>query len=121
MNPAALAGFERRAIDPLHTGDALANYVPNQRIDLDYVPGVTQLAYLHELLTRAFGLDWVANGHIVVRFPAPLYNGDSVRVAGRLVSERDAENLHMVECEVWIERNDGLRTCSGTATCRITE
>ena len=121
MNAAALAGFERRAIDPLHTGEALANYVPNQRIDLDYVPGVTQVAYLHEMLTRAFGLDWLANGHLVVRFPAPLYNGESVRVSGHIVSEQTSGALHIVECEVTVERNDGLRTCAGTATCRVTD
>lgn len=105
--------FRRRAIDPFHTGEALGDYVTPTKIDLDYVPGLTQMGYLHELLTNEFGLRWLNGGVISARLVAPLYNGEEVAVDGRVIAETDDG----IELEVWVEKDDGTRVTIATARC----
>lgn len=106
--------FRRKAIDPLHSGEALKDYVTPTKIDLDYVPGLTQMGYLYELLTNEFGMRWLNGGTISAKLMAPLYNGEQVLVDGRVVSESDGGEA---ELEVWIEKEDGTRVTVATARC----
>jgi hypothetical protein len=110
----ALDPIDRLAVDPFHTGEALKDYVATAAIELDYVPGITQVGYLHELLTNALGEQWLHGGRLSVRFIAPLYNGEQVRVDGRVVSQEPGGGL---EYEVWIEKQDGTRVTIATARC----
>lgn len=106
--------FSRKAIDPLHSGEALKDYVTPTKIDLDYVPGLTQMGYFYELLTNEFGMRWMNGGTLTTKLLAPLYNGEQVLVDGRVVAEGEAGE---VELEVWIEKSDGTRVTVATARC----
>lgn len=106
--------FRRKAIDPLHSGEALKDYVTPTKIDLDYVPGLTQMGYFYELLTNEFGQRWLNGGTLSARLLAPLYNGEEVSVDGQVVAEGVTGE---VELEVWIEKTDGTRVTVATARC----
>ena len=45
--------------------------------------GMLTLAFISQMLTLAFGRDWLEGGRLKVRFKAPAYLGDSVRTSGR--------------------------------------
>lgn len=49
------------------------------------------------------------------RFSANVFAGDAVDVGGTVTAVRDVDGEHLVECEVWAER-DGVRAVGGTAT-----
>ena len=53
------------------------------------VPGVTVYGYLCPAIVDALGARWAAQGRAEVRFQAPVYDGESVRVT----SERDRKSV----------------------------
>jgi len=53
------------------------------------------------------------------RFAANVFAGDDVVVGGTVTAVRAAEGeqgQHLVDCEVWADRGDGVRAISGRAT-----
>lgn len=57
--------------------------------------GMLVLAYLSEMLTAAFGEQWVAGGRMKARFRAPARPGDTVTAAGRVIRVENG----VIRCE----------------------
>ena len=48
-------------------------------------------------------------------FPKPVFDGDSVRAGGRVLSLSREGDETIAECEVWLDREDGVRSLAGRA------
>jgi acyl dehydratase len=73
------------------------------------VPGADVWAYAAHPLVETWGLDWLANGAMELRFHAPFYDGDRVRVSVTAGDDQNTVRLAAV--------NDAGTLCAaGTAT-----
>lgn len=53
---------------------------------------------------------------LVVRFTAPVLDGDTVTAGGAVTAVRSDGAELLADCEVWLVRADGVRAVEGTAT-----
>ncbi|HWC37710.1 MAG TPA: hypothetical protein VG476_04225 [Acidimicrobiales bacterium] len=74
------------------------------------VPGVTVYAYLTRPVVQAWGVAWLERGTMDVRFLAPFYDGDEVRIEAQPAAGADAVELRAT--------NDEGRMCA-TAVARL--
>jgi acyl dehydratase len=72
--------------------------------------GPTNLAYVTEMLARAFG-GYDRIRRVTARFTANVFEDDAV-TAGGMITRRDGDE---VVCEVWLDRADGERAITGEA------
>ena len=101
----ALAGGDG---NPLHTDPAFA---ANTQFGGTIAHGMLVLAYVSEMLTTAFGEDWLASGRLKVRFRAPARPGDTLTSSGEVTSV-DGGNIR---CEVECRNESGEVLVSGEA------
>ncbi len=88
----ALAGGDG---NPLHTDPAFA---AETQFGGTIAHGMLVLAYVSEMLTAAFGEDWLARGRLKVRFRAPARPGDTLTSTGTVTSVDAGKTLCQVEC-----------------------
>ena len=94
--------------NPLHTDPRFA---ASTRFGSTVAHGMLVLAYLSEMLTRAFGEAWLRSGRLKVRFRAPARPGDTVTASGTVVQSGDGR----VRCEVQCANVRGEVLISGEA------
>ncbi|HXG36698.1 MAG TPA: MaoC family dehydratase [Dehalococcoidia bacterium] len=81
--------------NPLHTDPEFA---ARSQFGGTIAHGMLVLAYLSEMLTRAFGGEWLARGRLKARFRAPARPGDKVIVSGRVEKAEATRIVCTVEC-----------------------
>ena len=77
--------------------------------------GMLTLAFVSDMLTRAFGRDWLEGGRLKVRLKAPARPGDVVSTWGRVVKEEPGPAGALVECAVGVRNGAGEDLVTGTA------
>lgn len=60
--------------------------------------GMLVLAFISEMLTSAFGRDWLTSGRLKIRFRAAARPGDWLTSSGRLKKVDDARLICDIEC-----------------------
>lgn len=78
--------------------------------------GVMSSAYLSEMLTRAFGIDWIRSGRIDVRFIRPIYAGDTLTARGRVTGKSETSTGVRLSLDIWCETQRGEPVTVGTAS-----
>lgn len=83
--------------------------------------GMLTLAFVSEMMTAAFGRDWLASGSLKVRFKGAAYLGDELETWGT-VTKRESVGSHiLVTCSVGLKKHkDGQALISGIATVKAT-
>jgi acyl dehydratase len=94
--------FDLDAVAAAGLGDRLVNQ------------GGATLAYVQNLLIGWAG-SRAAIRRIDVRFRANVFAGDDLLVGGLVTSSEGG----LAECEVWVDRADGERALTGTATVEL--
>jgi acyl dehydratase len=79
--------------------------------------GVT-MAYVINMLVAWAG-SRAAVRTIDCRFSANVFAGDDVEVGGVITAVHEHDGDHLVDCEVWADRGDGVRAVSGRATVAL--
>ena len=98
--------------NPLHLDQEFAADTHFGRI---VAHGMLVLAYVSEMMTQVFGLHWLEDGRLKVRFRAPVYPGDRVTTFGEVVGLTE-ENGHIrLECSVGCRNEDGEEVINGAA------
>jgi acyl dehydratase len=75
--------------------------------------GPTNLGYVINMLHA-----WAGPGcirELTIRFTANVFDGDAVTSGGVVQSVDEAAGERRATCEVWLDRDDGTRTVTGTA------
>ena len=63
-------------------------------------------------------MDWAGPScvkRIRTEFPQPVFDGDSVCAGGRVMALANEADETIAECEVWLERQDGVRSVAARA------
>ena len=100
----------------VHSGAQLAS---DMGLAAGVAPGALGHAYLHELLDRAFDLDFRQGGSLTLNFRRPIYAGDSVTARGNVVTHTISGDRVNYNLEVWLENGRGETAIEGTAKVTV--
>ena len=82
--------------------------------------GMMVLASVSQMLTVAFGEDWLENGRLKVRFRGPVYPGETITAYGSVKKVNEVNSSSELTCAVGVRKDNGDIAISGDATVRIT-
>lgn len=78
--------------------------------------GVMSSAFLSEMLTRAFGVEWIRGGAMDVKFIRPIYAGDTVTAHGRITAKIEMGTGVHIALNIWCDTQRGEPVTVGTAS-----
>ncbi len=104
--------------NPIHLDEAFAQ---NSNFGGIVAHGMLILAQISELLTSIFGINWVNNGHLDVRFRRPVYLKDSIQSIIEIVSIESDNDKSKISCKVSCVKNNDDSVIVGTANIYIPE
>jgi 3-hydroxybutyryl-CoA dehydratase len=104
---------------PLMAGSNPIHYDPqfaqNAGLPAPIATGVMSSALLSEMLTNAFGVEWIRGGSIDVKFIRPIYAGDTVTARGRITGKTETSTGVRIALDIWCETQRGDLVTVGTA------
>ncbi len=103
--------------NPVHLDEAFAAQSSFGRI---VAHGMMTLAFISEMLTAHFGVNWLSTGSLKVRFKRPAYPGDTLQTWGHVTDEQETPDHILVKCDVALRNaatNEDLIT--GAATVHV--
>jgi len=98
--------------NPIHIDETFAATTP---LKGTIAHGMLVLAYLSEMLVRAFGEAWDSTGQLSLRFRNPARPGDRLTVSGRVESAKRDGGIVCVTCAVSCANQAGEVVVSGEA------
>ena len=105
---------------PLMSGGNPIHYDPTfareAGLSAPIATGVMSSAFLSEMLTTAFGVEWIRGGSMDVKFIRPVYAGDTVTARGRITGKSATSTGVRIVLEIWCETQRGEPVTVGTAT-----
>ncbi|MCH8206784.1 MAG: MaoC family dehydratase [Chloroflexi bacterium] len=81
--------------------------------------GMMVAASISEMMTAAFGTDWLRSGRLKLRFRAPVLPGDTVRAFGAVKRVRQLDGATEVACSVGVRRQNDESAVTGDATVTL--
>ncbi len=79
--------------------------------------GPTNLGYVTNMLMAWAGPACLR--HMEARFTSNVFDGDSVVAGGTVLGLRSEGGERLADCEVWLDRGDGVRAVAGRATVAL--
>lgn len=125
--PKARRAITRQAIDayraasgdnnPLHYNDGFAAGTGFGGV---IAHGMLTLALVSEMMTQAYGRDWLASGNLRARFRGAAYPGDVLEATGRVAKRESTDNGLYITCNVEVRsaHNDS-RIITGSASVTL--
>ena len=102
--------------NPIHIDQAFAKKTP---LGGTIAHGMLLLAYLSQMMTVAFGRDWLEEGRLSVRFKGAARPGDTVTVSGNIARiDREGEQT-TVSCTVLCQNQQGEPVVTGETSLRL--
>ena len=82
--------------------------------------GMLTLALVSEMMTRAYGADWLSTGNLRARFRGAAYPGDVLEATGSVAKRESTDNGLIVTCNVEVRsaHNDN-RIITGSASVTL--
>jgi acyl dehydratase len=80
------------------------------------VQGMLSVCMIAEMMTRRFGLGFIAGGRMDLRLVNVLWAQETTGAKGRILERRPEGQRSRAEVEVWCEKADGTKTIVGTAS-----
>ena len=105
--------------NPIHLSDDFAKTTQFGGI---IAHGMLTLAFVSELMTNAFGSDWLRSGCLKVRFKGAAYLGDRLLVSGEISQVESSGEITNLTCSVSVEvcRNEqSVHILNGTAKLTV--
>jgi len=105
--------------NPIHLSDDFAKTTQFGGI---IAHGMLTLAFVSELMTNAFGSDWLRSGCLKVRFKGAAYLGDRLLVSGEISQVESSGEITNLTCSVSVEvcRNEqSVDILQGTAKLTV--
>jgi acyl dehydratase len=102
--------------NPIHLDE---QYAAQTQFGRRIAHGMLVLAFVSEMMATAFPREWPSAGRLKVRFRAPVYPGETVKITGEAVGTADADGAREVEFRVAVVKPDGSEAVSGQAFVRF--
>ena len=81
--------------------------------------GMLILAYISQMLTLAFGMNWLTAGKLNVRFKTPARPGDTITVTGKVLKVENGDVLVTVTCNILCQNQNSETIIMGDAMVKI--
>ena len=78
--------------------------------------GMMVIAFISEMMTRAYGDSWSSTGKLKLRLRAPSYPGDTLTAHGEVKSVEEGDGQAVIRCGVGVKNQDGGVVISGDAS-----
>ena len=105
-----------RDFNPIHIDEDFARKTP---LGGTIAHGMLILAYVSEMMTVAFGRNWLAGGKLNVRFKTPARPDDTITVSGRIARVERNEGQTSIRCDVLCQNQSGDSVITGETSMRI--
>ncbi|MBI4304997.1 MAG: MaoC family dehydratase [Chloroflexi bacterium] len=102
--------------NPIHLDE---EYAATTQFGRRIAHGMLVLAFISEMLSTAFPVEWPSGGRLKVRLKAPVYPGETVRTEGEAVAIHESTGGREVEYRIGVLKPDGSEAVSGQAFVRI--
>jgi len=102
--------------NPIHIDEDFAKKTP---LGGTIAHGMLILAYISQMMTVAFGRDWLSGGKLDVRFKSPARPGDTITVSGEIQRVEKIEGQSLVSCTVGCHNQHGEPVITGEAMVRV--
>ena len=102
--------------NPIHIDEEFAGNTP---LGGTIAHGMLVLAYVSQMMTAAFGRNWLVAGKLDVRFRAPARPGDIITVSGRVSKIVRNEDRILVICDVKCSNQTGDSIITGEARVEV--
>ena len=101
--------------NPMHTDEEFARNAGYPGV---FAHGMLSMGYLGEFLVQAGGVGSIRRFR--ARFAKLTWPGDVVTCRGRVTAVRDEGAARLVDCDIWIENQEGERKLVGAALLALT-
>lgn len=99
--------------NPLHVDP---EYAKKTKFKSTIAHGPLVISYISEMMSKWLGDGWIEGGKLLdIKFNAPVKPGDVMKVGGQVKEKRTVENQKIVECDVYIENQEGVKVVVGRA------
>jgi len=105
-----------RDFNPIHIDEDFAKKTPAGGT---IAHGMLVLAYISQMMTDAFGLDWVTGGKMDIRFKAPARPADTLMTSGQVVRISNDEGEKTVRCDIICANQKDEIVVLGNAEVRL--
>jgi len=105
-----------RDFNPIHIDEDFAKKTP---LGGTIAHGMLILAYVSQMMTVAFGRNWLTGGKLNVRFKTPARPGDTIAVSGRIARIEENEGQTLIQCDVLCQNQNGDSVITGETSVRI--
>jgi 3-hydroxybutyryl-CoA dehydratase len=102
--------------NPIHIDEDFARKTP---LGGTIAHGMLVLAYVSQMLTRAFGYCWLTGGNLNVRFKAAARPGDVITVSGKVKKILFENQETMISCDVLCLNQKDETVITGEANVRM--
>jgi 3-hydroxybutyryl-CoA dehydratase len=102
--------------NPIHLD---ANFAAGTQFGKRIAHGMLGLGFVSEMLSLAFPESWGQSGGLKVRFKAPIFPGETVKILGEVTSVSNSDGEDTVTCTVVCIKPDDTEVITGTATVRL--
>jgi len=99
--------------NPIHYD---AEFAEKAGLPAPIATGVMSSAFLSEMLTGTFGVEWIRGGTMDVKFIRPIYAGDTVTAHGRITAKAETGAGVRVALNIWCDTHRGEPVTVGTAS-----
>ncbi|MFH0914639.1 MAG: MaoC family dehydratase [Chloroflexota bacterium] len=105
-----------RDFNPIHIDEEFARKTP---LGGTIAHGMLLLAYISQVMTRAFGESWLTGGRLSVRFKSPARPGDTITVSGKISKVELQGDQTRVICEAVCQNQKGETIITAEAGVRL--
>ena len=102
--------------NPIHID---ADYARKTPLGGTVAHGMLILAYISQMMTDAFGRDWLSGGRLNVRFRAPARPGDVITISGTIRRIEKGDGFQMIDCDVLCSNQNDEPVITGDARVKV--
>ncbi len=102
--------------NPIHVD---ADYARKTPLGGTVAHGMLILAYISQMMTNAFGRDWLSGGRLNVRFRAPARPGDVITIGGTIRRIEKGDGFQMIDCDVLCSNQNDEPVITGDARVKV--
>ena len=102
--------------NPIHID---ADYARKTPLGGTVAHGMLILAYISQVMTDAFGRNWLSGGRLNVRFRAPARPGDVITISGTIRWIEKSDGFQMIDCDVLCSNQNDEPVITGDARVKV--
>ncbi len=102
--------------NPIHID---ADYARKTPLGGTVAHGMLILAYISQVMTDAFGRNWLFGGRLNARFRAPARPGDVITISGTIRRIEKSDGFQMIDCDVLCSNQNDEPVITGDARVKV--